>query len=195
MIYDFESILVPEDNGKQNPNEAYTNKYQKHVACSYGYKLVCVDNKFSRPFQSYLGEDSVYNFISSMIKESKYCSDVLKKNFNKELVMTKEDNEDFENSTKCWICDNDYTDTYVKVRDHCRITGKYRASAHRRCNINVGLSHKIPVVFYNQKNYSHLIMQELGKFNLKINVTSNGLEKYRVFASITGYVLLIASNF
>ena len=41
------SILVPEDNGKQNPNESYTIKYQKHVACSYGYKLVCVDHKFS----------------------------------------------------------------------------------------------------------------------------------------------------
>ena len=27
MIFaDFESILVPEDNGKQNPNESYTNK-------------------------------------------------------------------------------------------------------------------------------------------------------------------------
>ena len=30
----FESILVPEDNGKQNPEESYTNKYQKHVDCS-----------------------------------------------------------------------------------------------------------------------------------------------------------------
>ena len=29
-----------------------------------------------------------------MIKESKYCSDVMKKHFNKELVMTKNDNED-----------------------------------------------------------------------------------------------------
>ena len=30
MIYaDFESILIPEDNGKQNPEESYTNKYQK----------------------------------------------------------------------------------------------------------------------------------------------------------------------
>ena len=29
MIYrDFESILGPEDNGKQNPDESYTNKYQ-----------------------------------------------------------------------------------------------------------------------------------------------------------------------
>ena len=39
MIYaNFESVLVPEDNRKQNPNEAYTNKYQKPVAFSYGYK-------------------------------------------------------------------------------------------------------------------------------------------------------------
>ena len=37
MVYaDFESILVPEDNVKQNPNEFYTCKYQKHVACNYG---------------------------------------------------------------------------------------------------------------------------------------------------------------
>ena len=57
MIYaDFESILVPEDNGKQNSNESYTNKYQKHVACSYGYKLVSVDDKFSIHFKSYLGD-------------------------------------------------------------------------------------------------------------------------------------------
>ena len=38
MIYpSFESILVLENNGKQNPNESYTKKYQKHVACSHSY--------------------------------------------------------------------------------------------------------------------------------------------------------------
>ena len=80
VIYaDFESILIPEDNIKQNPNESYTNKYQKHVACSYGYKLVCVDDKYSKPFKSYLGKDTVYNFISSIFEESKYCKDVMKK--------------------------------------------------------------------------------------------------------------------
>ena len=50
---DIESILVPEDNEKQKTNESYTNKYQKlllllvTVTCSYGYKLVCVNDKFS----------------------------------------------------------------------------------------------------------------------------------------------------
>ena len=41
----------------------------------------------------------------------------MKKHFNKKLVMTKEDGDDFENSIKCWICDNAYIDCDVKVRE------------------------------------------------------------------------------
>ena len=47
MIYaGFESILVPEENS----NGTSTNTYQIHIACSYGYKLVCVDDTFIKPF-------------------------------------------------------------------------------------------------------------------------------------------------
>ena len=57
--------------------------------------------------------------------------------------MTRKDDEDFENSSKCWICD---------------ITGNCRGSVHRYCNIKVKLNHKIPIVFHNLKNYdTHLI--------------------------------------
>ena len=45
-------------------------------------------------------------------------------------------NQDFKNSTKCWICDNTYADGDVKVKDHCHITGKYRRSVDRDCNFN-----------------------------------------------------------
>ena len=50
---DFESILVSEDDRRKNPNESYTNNYQRHVACSYSYKLICVDDKFSERCKSY----------------------------------------------------------------------------------------------------------------------------------------------
>ena len=40
-----------------------------HVAISFGVKLVCVDGKFSKPF-NHLGEDAVYSLINSMIEES-----------------------------------------------------------------------------------------------------------------------------
>ena len=67
---DFESILVPEDNGKQNPEMSFTIKYQKRITCSYGYKLVCVNYKFSKPFKTYLGKDTVTIFLI-MSKERK----------------------------------------------------------------------------------------------------------------------------
>ena len=112
-----------------------------------------------------------------MIEESKYCSEVMKKHFKEELVMTKEDNEDFKISTKSWICDNGDKD--VKVRDHSHIT---ICSEYIDCNINLKLYRKIAIKFHNVKNYhSHLILQELDKFNLKINITLDGLEKYTSF--------------
>ena len=67
---------------------------------------------------------AVYKFIGTMIGKNKYCNDAMKIHFNTELVMTKQGNEDLENSCKCWICDV-YVDGDVKVRDHCHITRKY----------------------------------------------------------------------
>ena len=75
--------------------------------------------------------------------------------------MTKESNEDFENSTKCWTCDNDYIDSNVKVRDYAHMTGKYRGSAHRDYNINVKLCYKILVIRYNQKNMICILLCEI----------------------------------
>ena len=110
-------MLLPKDNGKENQKKPYTNKFQKHIASSCGYKLVYFHDKFIKPFKKYLDKDAVYNFINNMIKESKCYCDVIKKHFNKELVMTNENDENFKKSTKCWICDNDYVDNDAKVRD------------------------------------------------------------------------------
>ena len=116
-----------------------------------------------------------------MIEESKNCSDVIKKHFNKELVMTKKDKENLRtllnNGFLIMIIDND-----VQVKDYCHFTGKYRGSAHRDFNINLKLNYKILVVFHNLKNYNFdLIMQEIGKLNLKVNIIPNVLERFMIF--------------
>ena len=119
----------------------------------------------------------------------------MKKHFDKD-EMTKEEDEYFENCTKYWICVNAYVDSDVKVRYHCHITGKYRCSAHKDCNIKIKLNHKIPIVFHCLKNYdSHLNMHAVDKFSFKINVISNGFKKYMSFNIGNKLILLIASNF
>ena len=73
----------------------------------------------------------------------------------------------------------------MKVRDHCHITGKYSGSVHRDCTVNMKLNHKIPVIFHNLKNHdSHLIMQELGKFDLKISFIPIDVEQYMTFSNV-----------
>ena len=127
-----------------------------------------------------MGEDAVYNFFSSMVDESKYCSDMTKKCLEKQLVMTKKDNEE---SNKCCIWDNDYIFYNVKVRDLCHITGNYRAFPYRDSYINVKLNHILLVEFHNSKHSDpHLITQELSKFYLKINALPNGSENYMSFS-------------
>ena len=68
------------------------------------------------------------------------------------------------------------------MRDHCHVTGKFRVAAPWNCNINSQLTKKVPVIFHNlRRDDSHLIFNELDKFDVKINVIPNGLEIYMAF--------------
>ena len=62
------------------------------------------------------------------------------------------------------------------------MAGKFGGAAHWSCNINLQLTKKVPVIFHNLRGYdSHLIFNELDKFDVKIIVIPNGLEKYMAF--------------
>ena len=69
-----------------------------------------------------------------------------------------------------------------KVRDHFHTTGKFRGPAHWNCNVNFKLTKKVQVIFLNLRGYdNHLIFNELDKFDVKVKVIPNGLEKYMPF--------------
>ena len=88
------------------------------------------------------GKNAVYKFIQSIFNEYSYCKSIMKKHFNKNLIMSAEEQEQFEKTEICWICDK-LIENDNKVRDHCHITGKYRGAAHWSCNINLKISKKI----------------------------------------------------
>ena len=88
MIYADSVInLVPKNIRKQNSDESHTNKYQDHVGCSFGYKLVCVDDQFTKPFVSKLDQYVIHTFIVNMVKESKYCDNTMKNILVKNLLL------------------------------------------------------------------------------------------------------------
>ena len=98
---------------------------------------MCIDDNFSKDIVLYRGKNSVFKFIRSIFREYGYCRDVIKKHFNKNLIMTAEENERFEMTNICWICGKLINLDDNKVRNHCHITGKYRGAAHWSCNINL----------------------------------------------------------
>ena len=64
-----------------------------------------------------------------------------------------EEEEQFQSSNTCWICEKLTDDNNEKVRDHCHTTGKFRCAAHWTCNINLQLTKKVPVIFHNLRGY------------------------------------------
>ena len=163
--------------------KVHAQKYHNHIIpCSFAYKIVCIDNRFSKPIVVYRGENAAYEFTKAILKEYKYCKKIMKKHFNKNLIMNEEEEYLFQQSNNCWICKKLIDNDDEKVRDHCHITSKFRGAAHWDCNINFQLTKKVPVIFHNLKGYdSHLIFSELNKFDVKVNVIPNGLEKYMAF--------------
>ena len=77
---DFEFILkkVESDIIGLDANSSYTRKYQDHIPCSFAYKVVCIDNTFSRKVVLYRGKNAAYKFGKSILNEYNYCRKVIK---------------------------------------------------------------------------------------------------------------------
>ena len=84
-----------------------------------------------------------------------------KKHISKNLIMSAEEEERFQLSNICWICDRLFDVSDNKVRDHCHVTGRYRGAAYWICNVNFNLTKKVPLIFHNLDGYnSRLIFKE-----------------------------------
>ena len=103
-IYDFECVL-PSTLSKEvnnsdkkyikatkihkNIHKYYTKIYQGHILCSFAYKVVCVDNKFSKDVVIYTRKNAAYKFIEEILEEYKYCRKVIKNILTKILCLQK----------------------------------------------------------------------------------------------------------
>ena len=58
------------------------------------------------------------------------------------------------------------------------------------------MTKKVPVIFHDLKDYdSHLIIQVIGKFDVKVNAIPNGLEKSMAFAINNNLVFIDSMQF
>ena len=65
IYVDFECNL----NSVESYESSYSKKYQDHITCSFACKLVCVDDKFSKPIVVFRGENTAFRFFEAILKE------------------------------------------------------------------------------------------------------------------------------
>ena len=150
IIADFEADN--EIDGSSVGNKT-TNIYKQNPVLN-GYYIISeledvLENGY---YESPLGYNNVEWYVNEVIKlENKMAFYV--KNTRKDIIMTKEDEEDYRKNNICRVCEKNTEPE--KVRDHCHLTGKYRGPSHNVCNKNVKQkdSNLIPFAFHNFSNY------------------------------------------
>ena len=70
------------------------------MPCSFAYKIVCINNRLAKPTIIYMSKNSAYRLIKAILEEYKYCKKIMKKHFNKNLIMTEEEENLFQKSKK-----------------------------------------------------------------------------------------------
>ena len=80
VIYaDFEAIVEKVEGCERNDEKSFTEAYQKHTDCGFGYKLVCsVNDKYTKPDVCYRGKNAAKIFMNCMMREVEYCKDLIK---------------------------------------------------------------------------------------------------------------------
>ena len=105
----------------------------------------------------------------------------------KPLVLTKEEEKEFQSASTCHICEEQFSrdkkKTNSKVRDHCHFTGKYRGAAHNQCNLSCRKPLILPVIFHNLQGYdAHLFIKQLAKVDGDLTSIPSTEEKYITFS-------------
>ena len=195
IIYaDTEALIKKMHNCDPNPQNSYTKKYQKHEPISFSYYIKSFDdNVYKSKLRKYTGEDSMKKFVEWIEEDVKEIANIP----DVEMIFGPDELKQFNDATKCWICNEEFDDTAdekgykknEKVKDHCHYTGRFRGAAHNSCNLKYKKPKFIPVVFHNLSGYdSHLFIKNLGFTDGNIDCIPNNEEKYISFTKniVTG---------
>ena len=186
VVADFESYYKPMQSCEPNPESSYTKQYQKHEPSSFCYYIIGFDDEVYKPkLVSYTGEDAAQKFLEMLEEDIKIIANIPEK----KMIFGKEEKERFDKQTKCWMCNEEFNDDDVKVRDHCHFTGRYRGAAHNSCNLKCRKPNFTPVVFHNLSGYdSHLFIKKILVLVQVISIVFPTMKK-GILASLKEYRL------
>lgn len=195
IVADFESTLLEVKDDNNN-----TQKYQKHVANSYGLKYNCIHKEYSKDIKIYNNSDPknvIKNFVED-IESMAHDSYRLMKQNERKIKMNNEQKEKHEVCQLCEKCKCKFTDDNKKVKHHDHITGQYISTLCSKCNLNLKYNKMIPIYIHNLKGYdAHLFISGLFEYGQKQNEYINeddNLDKNGLYKKVESNISCIPNN-
>ena len=125
------------DTVKPAGNHAYTSVVWRNVrVASYAYfasSIVGFNVPDEHRLKLYRGDDADVHSVLSLLELAQVYLDKVV-NHLAPLCMTAEDEELFQDSTRCHVSDAIFVKGDRKVRGHCHLSGRFRGASHDECN-------------------------------------------------------------
>ena len=187
VIYaDTETIVQKIHTCQPNPSSSASTPTTKLEVCGFGYKVVCEDEKYTKPTVIYRGKDAGKKLIECLLREEEEIRGILSK--IEPMHITDEHHDLIEKATECCLCKKvfiKYDKTYGRiVRHHNHLTGKIIGAACNSCNLKCRQATFIPVLFHNLKHFdAHILCQNLSHFkHRKLKCIAQNTENYVSFS-------------
>ena len=131
IIADMQSLLKKMDTCTNDPDKSSTTQLNKHEMCGYSLVTHCSCDEKNNAIDYYRGKDCLKKFCQDLKKQAKSIVD-----FEKKMIkLTQEERYKHDSRKYCFLYKKpfleDAKNNYIKVRDHCHYTGKYRGAAHK----------------------------------------------------------------
>ena len=195
VIYaDFECFTKPINSCLPDPNNSYTQGYQKHEPsgyCLFLKGLDVIEEIFKPIVYSRNTEDEDEDVSVKFINDVKSLTHMIYKKYYlkpKQMNLSPQEEDDFQSAKVCHFCEENFnvdeeTGQILKARDHCHFTGDYRGAAHISCNLNCKKPLIIPVIFHNLQGYdSHLFIKQLSRVSGDLTCIPSTEENYITFS-------------
>ena len=143
IIYgDLDCIIEEIDGCKDNPENSSTAKVRKHIPSGFSMFTIYSFRSMKNKHDIYRAKDCLKKFCEFLREHAIKIINFLK---TKTKLLTKEQQESYENAKICYICKEKFENKYVKdkkyrkVRDHSHYAGEYKGAAPNICNLKYSI--------------------------------------------------------
>jgi len=147
---------------------SFTHEVNLQEPICYSFVVLGPNDKIIHE-KTFSGPNAHIHYIDHLLDQETNWIKALLNSF-KAMIMTRDDEIEFEASRNCYLCGSVFNEQKIKCRDHSHYSGKYLGAACRYCNLRRRTPSTLKIFVHNCAKYDmHFIIKAISHFHEKIN--------------------------